>query len=103
MAESIVSPTKGFSQDFLIIDLPNTDDNITIESIDGVLYLKKGSEDSVALISDNVKIENLQFYSYSDNGQVENIKIDFTSSYKYIDSKDFEYSFPVSTSISTRL
>jgi type II secretory pathway pseudopilin PulG len=76
---------------------------INLDQDDGVLQIKEGASDPVAIVTDEVKITNLVFTNLTSSSARENIKVEMTFEYNNSNSDvEFNYSRDIRTSVSVR-
>ncbi|PLX27062.1 hypothetical protein C0583_04945 [Candidatus Parcubacteria bacterium] len=101
-AESVISPAKGETSTFLLLDMPESIDDIRFELNDGTIYLKEGSETPQALVSNYVSVNTLNFSNYGGDFSNDIIKVSLNANYRYNSSIDFQYEQNLETSVSLR-
>ena len=101
-ADDIITPSENNSTSTLVLDMPDSDPNLTFNSMDGILYMIEGVASSTPITSNKVRISNLIFTNLTAVGEKDNIKIEITANYKIIDNKEFQYSQTLQTAVSLR-
>jgi Tfp pilus assembly protein PilW len=103
-AEGITDPTEGSAGETLTLDVINPDNDPTIFSVDeGVLQLKEGDNDPIAITSPMVYVSDLEFSNFSKPNTPGTIKVSFTlSRISFDDSVEYNYSENFYGSISIR-
>ena len=102
-ADDILTPSEGNSTSTLILDMPNPDPDLTFSITDGVLGMAEGAASSTPITSNKVNISNLTFTNLATAGEKDNIRIEITAiDFKMGESKEFQYSQTLQTSVSLR-
>lgn len=92
---TVVTPERGGSSDELEIELPGGE-NIQFSLQEGVLY-----RGTVALTTDEVEIENLEFINAAYEGNIENVSINLKLKYREAGSVGYGATETLSTTISS--
>ena len=101
-ADDVITPSEGNSTSTLILDMPDPSPNLTFSIIDGVLSIIEGVASSTPITSNEVNISVLTFTNLAPVGEKDNIKIEITAIYRTGESKEFQYSQTLQTSVSLR-
>lgn len=101
-ADSVVSPTKGNSGSSIILDMPNTADNITIDVSGGRLRYSSGLSPAMYLTSAAVTVSNLNVTNFARGNRPDNLTYSFTVEYALSGSLEFTYTKDFTTSVSRR-
>jgi len=101
-ADDVITPSEGNSTSTLILDMPDPSPNLTFSIIDGVLGIIEGVASSTPITSNEVNISILTFTNLAPVGEKDNIKIEITAIYRTGESKEFQYSQTLQTSVSLR-
>ncbi len=101
-ADDVITPSEGNSTSTLVLDMPNSDLDLTFSIINGVLDITEETASSTPITSNKVNISNLTFTNLATAGEKDNIKIEITAIYRMGESKEFQYSQMLQTSVSLR-
>ncbi len=101
-ADDVITPSEGNSTSTLILDMPDPSPNLTFSIIDGILGIIEGAASSTPITSNEVDISILTFTNLAPVGEKDNIKIEITAIYRTGESKEFQYSQTLQTSVSLR-
>jgi len=100
-ADNIIAPDNGNSTSTLILDMPDTDLDLTLNVTNGVLEITEGVASSTPITSNRVNVSSLIFTNLA-AGKKDNVKIEITIIYRAGESKEFEYSQTLQTSVNLR-
>ena len=100
-ADNIIAPDNGNSTSTLILDMPDTALNLTFNVTNGVLEVTEGAASSTPITSNRVNVSSLIFTNLA-AGKKDNVKIEITIIYRAGESKEFEYSQTLQTSVNLR-
>jgi len=101
-ASAVSSPTKGNSTGTLILNMPDPSPDIIFSVTDGVLIIKDGAADPVAITSRVVSVSNLSFSNIALLEEKDNIRIEMTVEYKEAGSREYQYSFALQGAVNLR-
>jgi len=101
-ADDVITPSEGNSTSTLVLDMPNSDLDLTFSIINGVLDITEETASSTPITSNEINISSLTFTNLATAGEKDNIKIEITAIYKTGESKEFQYSQMLQTSVSLR-
>lgn len=90
--EKVIEPYSKASSSRLVLDARNESDNHTIEIIDGIVYLTKGSEAPIKITSNDIYIDKLSFLNLAEESGKDVLYIEIESRYRYAHSQAFEFS-----------
>lgn len=102
LAEDVINPTEGNSNNSLILDMPNSDPDLTFSVTDGILGVAEGAGDPTPITSNKVNVSNLFFTNLAVSGERDNIRIEITVEYEGDGSKEYEHSQSLQTAVSLR-
>ena len=81
-ADDIIAPSEGNSTTTLVLDMPNSDSNLTFSVIDGALSVAEETASSTFITSNKVNVSSLTFTNLATAGEKDNIKIEIIIDYK---------------------
>lgn len=101
-ADSVVLPNKAGTGDTLILDMPQTQPNLTFSLQDGVLGITEEGGSFLAITSQRVLVSSILFSNLSEPGRKDNIRVEATFEYKGNESVEFSFQQTAQTSITNR-
>ena len=101
--QGVVNPTEGDTSNTLVLDIPDTDDNLTFNVEGNVLNITEGTAIPLAITSDEVKVTNLVFSNLTPTGERANIMVEITVEYNNAGTDiEYTYSQNLQTAVSLR-
>jgi type II secretory pathway pseudopilin PulG len=101
-ARGVVSPMAGESNSLLVLDMPESEPDMTFSIIDGIVFLTDGVGEPTALVSSRVEVTDLQFSNIAQAGGQDSVLFEFGIKYRYDNSPDFSYTDSFRSAVTLR-
>ncbi|HMB65767.1 MAG TPA: prepilin-type N-terminal cleavage/methylation domain-containing protein [Patescibacteria group bacterium] len=102
-AEGVISPGAGSSSDVLILDMPDSEEDLSFEVRDDSLGIRRGVGSFTPWVSDKVRFSNISFANLGPDQENRIISIKFQAEYNNDSgTSDFDFSHTIRTAVGVK-